>query len=434
MSLAIQSGLKVVRKTQQEHSSTHHVSLWTKLAIYSVFLLIVSGIIAYSWSHRFLVEAASAEQSLVQMDASGVEKAHNISQSKSWQESVLPWKAKAYATLLIDARDQNQLRITKELNTTITNTQKNISFALSSIDSQTAIDTKSRQTFIAKIDAVQLGLQSAQTITQIASLDAELASIQSQFLTLTELTNKQNLAATITQQFLIHQVDINILYANGSPDFQSFVEYFNQIKDGVTGQSALDKKTFAQLQKENTEFVQPLLVRTTLLAGDERARVTKEVEERVRIAAEQEKIKAENELKQKLLNSNKSVPQAPINYAKSIVIDLSDQTIYAYENGVLVKSSPTTSGKDTTPTVTGSFAIYAKQSDMYLVGVGYRLHVDYWMPFYEGYGIHDAYWRQVFGGEDYHKQGSHGCLNTPDTMVRWIWDWAPVGTSVTVQA
>ena len=128
MSLAIQSGLKVVRDTKLEYHPSHHVSVWTKLVIYTIFLLVVTGIIAYSWSHRFLVEAANAEQNLVQMDASGAEKAYNISQSKSWQESILPWKAKAYAVLLIDARDQNQLRITKELNTAITNTQKNISF------------------------------------------------------------------------------------------------------------------------------------------------------------------------------------------------------------------------------------------------------------------------------------------------------------------
>ena len=445
MSLAIQSGIKTMRNIRNtdnksssvvipDNSPTHHVTIWTKLVIYIVFLAVTTGVIAYSWSHRFLVEAANAEQSLAQMDAVGKEKALSLSQSKSWQENILPWKAKIYATTLVDARDQNQLRITSELNTAVANTQKNISFALSSIHSQIVIDPESQQVFINKIEAIQVSLQSIQNISQTALLDTELTTVQSQFLTLTEITNKQNLAATITQQFLAQQADVDILHANGSPDFQSFVEYFNQIKDGVTGQTALDAKTFTQLQKENSEFVQPLLVRATLLAGDERARITKEAAERAQIAAEQEKIKAEAELKQKLLAKDKIAPITSEQIAKSLVVDLSDQTLFAYEYGLLVKSSSITSGKDTTPTVLGNFKIYAKQANTYLVGADYRLHVDYWMPFFEGYGIHDAYWRQVFGGEDYRQKGSHGCVNTPDNMVEWVWNWAPVGTSVTVQA
>lgn len=124
---------------------------------------------------------------------------------------------------------------------------------------------------------------------------------------------------------------------------------------------------------------------------------------------------------------------------RKIVVNLTSQKLYAYEGDNLLKWSYVTTGKDSTPTVTGNFALYAKQPSVYLTGRDavtnkpYKVFVDYWMPFYSGYGIHDAYrWRTVYGGSDYHYAGSHGCVNTPLDMVKFIWDWAPVGTPVIV--
>ena len=35
------------------------------------------------------------------------------------------------------------------------------------------------------------------------------------------------------------------------------------------------------------------------------------------------------------------------------------------------------------------------------------------MRYNGGEGLHDARWRSVFGTENYHTGGSHGCINIP---------------------
>lgn len=121
---------------------------------------------------------------------------------------------------------------------------------------------------------------------------------------------------------------------------------------------------------------------------------------------------------------------------KHIEVNLTEQKMTALEDDQVVKESPITSGRDGYPTVTGDFAIYLKQENTRLKSPFPELHYDfpvrYWMPFYSGYGIHDAYWRTEFGGQDYHWAGSHGCLNTPDDMVEFIWNWSNIGTIVHV--
>ncbi|MEO7617644.1 MAG: L,D-transpeptidase, partial [Candidatus Saccharibacteria bacterium] len=54
-----------------------------------------------------------------------------------------------------------------------------------------------------------------------------------------------------------------------------------------------------------------------------------------------------------------------------------------------------------------------------------------WMPFHGGYGLHDAIWRKGrFGGQDYIRGGSHGCVNLPDATAEWLYNWSVVGTPV----
>jgi len=122
---------------------------------------------------------------------------------------------------------------------------------------------------------------------------------------------------------------------------------------------------------------------------------------------------------------------------KQIYINIWSQKMYLYEDEQLIFSTYITSGKLSTPTVRGSFSIYQKTPGRYLSGDGYRLWVDYWMPFYGGYGIHDSCnsvdcWRSKFGGDDYKWGGSHGCINTPHSAVEFVYKWADIGTLVYV--
>jgi len=164
------------------------------------------------------------------------------------------------------------------------------------------------------------------------------------------------------------------------------------------------------------------------------------------IVAESEKLRNQlyqNELfseleKRKLHERLTLVPPSAVSTGKVIVINLSIQRLYAYDNGKSIFSHavPITSGKNGFETVTGEFAIYYKQRNFRMTspfpGIYYDNVVDYWMPFYLGYGIHDASWRTVYGTQDYPSVGSHGCVNTPLSEVAVLYNWAEVGTKVIV--
>lgn len=116
-----------------------------------------------------------------------------------------------------------------------------------------------------------------------------------------------------------------------------------------------------------------------------------------------------------------------------VIVDKSEQKLYMYNDKELYYSTPVTTGKDSTPSDTGLFKIYAKETDRYLTdGKTYNSHVDYWMPYNGGEGLHDAKWRSVFGTERYHTSGSHGCINIPPEIADDIYNNVEKGTKVLV--
>jgi lipoprotein-anchoring transpeptidase ErfK/SrfK len=63
------------------------------------------------------------------------------------------------------------------------------------------------------------------------------------------------------------------------------------------------------------------------------------------------------------------------------------------------------------------------------------------MPFldnqYGTYGFHDATWRKAseFGNiSPTSQEASHGCIELPLASQKWLYNWAPVGTTVTVES
>jgi LysM repeat protein len=117
---------------------------------------------------------------------------------------------------------------------------------------------------------------------------------------------------------------------------------------------------------------------------------------------------------------------------KWIDVNLSTQTLTAYEGTTPVFSSLISSGTWAHPTVTGQFAIYLRYQSQDMNG--YRLGYDYYLPnvpyvmyFYRDYSIHGTYWHNNFG-----TPMSHGCvnMNTPDAQ--WLYNWASYGTPVNV--
>ena len=58
--------------------------------------------------------------------------------------------------------------------------------------------------------------------------------------------------------------------------------------------------------------------------------------------------------------------------------------------------------------------------------------MEYWIAFNGSQGLHDATWRGEFGGEIYTYYGSHGCVNTPLSAVKLIYDQIEEGVPVVV--
>lgn len=124
-----------------------------------------------------------------------------------------------------------------------------------------------------------------------------------------------------------------------------------------------------------------------------------------------------------------SAPAPPSASGKQIVVVLSEQRVYAYENGVLVRSTLASTGLPAYPTVVGTFSIYLKYPSQLMYGPDYYLpNVPYVMYFYKGYSLHGTYWHSNFG-----RPMSHGCVNLPTSEAAWFYNWAPLGTTVVVR-
>lgn len=111
-----------------------------------------------------------------------------------------------------------------------------------------------------------------------------------------------------------------------------------------------------------------------------------------------------------------------------IDVDLTNQSLYAYEGDVIVNSFIVSTGTWLTPTVTGSYKIYVKYRSASMSGPGYYLpDVPYIMYFFGDYGLHGTYWHNNFG-----TPMSHGCVNLRTEDAQWLYSWSSVGTVVNV--
>jgi lipoprotein-anchoring transpeptidase ErfK/SrfK len=131
---------------------------------------------------------------------------------------------------------------------------------------------------------------------------------------------------------------------------------------------------------------------------------------------------------------------------RRIAVYLDTQQAAAIENDQVVRTFAVSTGKAATPTVTGTFYIYARfpvktmrsrakrgQKGHYVVE-----DVPYAQYFYEDYAFHGAWWHNSFG-----RPASHGCVNLstrknnrrwPEAAedAGWLYQWASLGVPVSV--
>ncbi|WHY75438.1 L,D-transpeptidase family protein [Neobacillus sp. WH10] len=111
-------------------------------------------------------------------------------------------------------------------------------------------------------------------------------------------------------------------------------------------------------------------------------------------------------------------------------VSIAQQRIWIYKNGQLVVTTNVVTGKHSTmeDTHPGVWYILYKQSPHTLRGsaVGnpnYSVDVSYWAPFTnDGQGFHDASWRNNWASNAYLSAGSAGCVNTPPSIMKTVYD------------
>ncbi|MFZ2152988.1 MAG: L,D-transpeptidase [Microgenomates group bacterium] len=130
----------------------------------------------------------------------------------------------------------------------------------------------------------------------------------------------------------------------------------------------------------------------------------------------------------------------PSSNSKRIEVDLTTQRLYAYQDNQKIFDYSISSGTwNRTPN--GTFTIWTKIRSQKMSGGSKELGNYYYLPnvpyimfFYNdktakkiGYSIHGAYWHNNFG-----VPMSHGCINMRPDESALIYNWAEVGTPITI--
>lgn len=111
-------------------------------------------------------------------------------------------------------------------------------------------------------------------------------------------------------------------------------------------------------------------------------------------------------------------------------VSIAEQRIWIYKNGKLVVTTNVVTGTHSTQhdTSPGVWYILYKQTPSVLTGrengkITYQVNVDYWAPFTnDGQGFHDASWRGNWSSNAYLTSGSHGCVNTPPSIMKTVYN------------
>lgn len=122
---------------------------------------------------------------------------------------------------------------------------------------------------------------------------------------------------------------------------------------------------------------------------------------------------------------------------KRIVVDRSEQKLSAYDGDAVFMETSISTGLELSPTPRGTFTIFKKTPSRYMQGpLPYLTVSKYydlpgvpWNMYFTELGavIHGAYWHNNFGS-----RYSSGCVNLPPDEARRLYEWAELGTTITI--
>ena len=109
-----------------------------------------------------------------------------------------------------------------------------------------------------------------------------------------------------------------------------------------------------------------------------------------------------------------------------IDVDLDSQILVAYEGDLAVYATLVSTGSKETPTETGLFRIWMKESEADMKGLNgedpYSVATVPWTQYFypeRDLALHTAYWHDQFG-----TKRSHGCVNLAPRDARWLYFWS----------
>ena len=109
-----------------------------------------------------------------------------------------------------------------------------------------------------------------------------------------------------------------------------------------------------------------------------------------------------------------------------IDVDLDTEILVAFEGDDAVYATMVTTGGKETPTETGVYRMWMKESEADMKGLNgedpYSVATVPWTQFFspeKGLALHTAYWHDAFG-----KPRSHGCVNLAPRDARWLYYWS----------
>jgi hypothetical protein len=125
---------------------------------------------------------------------------------------------------------------------------------------------------------------------------------------------------------------------------------------------------------------------------------------------------------------------SPAIWARRVDVDLSAQRLTAYEGDTPVYHAPVATGKDGFNTPTGTFAIYSKAPVEAMSGsmggeTWYVPNIPWVQYIVGGVAFHGTYWHDRWGTGF---RLSHGCVNLNIDDAQWLYEWADIGTQVTI--
>ena len=312
----------------------------------------------------------------------------------------------------------------KDYETEINNIKQEFSQSLDAwskgITADANFDNKAK--LLEELEKLKTGVNNISNPEQFELQKNNFVNLQTTYMVQLDTYNKKSFISGIqnAKSEINGLVEYLSKYPSLSNELAGVIKYKNET-DSLASDSELAKYKYQDLENKVNSELRPLL------AAGFKARSDNEEAIRIKLVTIQAKTQG-------------TITSAPIATGKVVLVIKSEQKMYIYENGNLLRTTPVTTGRTNWPTDPGTYSILTKERNRRLQGSGqgatWNVFVNYWMLFNaaEEEGIHDAPWRNGnFGGSDYVTNGSRGCVNTPDDTIAWLFDWAYVGMPVIIK-